>query len=135
MSMNSRELVAASFERCDSHGSFTDVFYEILLGKSDEIRKHFKSTNFEKQKKLLRASVYILVLQDISSPKAQNILNKIGATHSKSQLNIPPNLYSIWLDSLCETLQKNDPEYDEVLESHWREIMREPIDYIVAQYT
>jgi len=132
--MNKRQLVFESFERCDAQGAFADTFYKIFLSKSQEIRDMFKNTNFPRQKKLLRASVYILVLQDITTPKAQNIMSKIGATHSRSKLDIPPRLYPVWLDSLCETIATHDPDYSETLEAHWREIMSEPIRHITNQY-
>jgi len=44
--MKTREIVAASFERCESTGVFTETFYEIFLAKSDAIGAYFKNTDF-----------------------------------------------------------------------------------------
>jgi len=107
--MKTREIVAASFECCESTGVFTETFYEIFLAKSDAIGAHFKNTDFTRQKKLLRASILILILQDTSTLKAQNILQKIADTHAKEKLNISPDLYDFWLDALCETVACRDP--------------------------
>jgi len=39
-----------------------------------------------------------------------------------------------WLDSLCETVAQHDPMYTVELEAHWRQRMKEGIDFIVAKY-
>ena len=50
--------VRPSFDRCEATGDFADKFYALFLNKSREIPPLFAQTEFQKQRKLLRATVY-----------------------------------------------------------------------------
>ncbi len=132
--MNDFELVKASFERCDKSGAFSDTFYEIFMSKSDEIKSFFKNTNFTKQKKLLRATVKVLATKEFIEPKTQKILEDIARTHNRSGYAIAPQFYEIWLDSVCETIARHDPDYSNELEIKWRKMMQFSIDFIIERY-
>ena len=132
--MTNLELVRCSFERSDKSGEFSNTFYEIFMSKSDDIKSFFKDTDFTKQKKLLRATVKILATKDIEDQKTKKLLEDIARTHNHSGYDIAPHYYRLWLDSLCETLSRLDPEYSEELESVWRKLMQISIDFIVARY-
>ena len=60
--------------------------------------------------------------------------DEVAETHSRKQHNIRPEMYDLWLDSLCETVRRHDPKFTPELEDQWREWMREGIDFIVARY-
>ncbi len=51
--------VRTSFERCEATGDFADKFYAIFLNKSPKIPPLFAQTEFEKQRKLLRAPTWM----------------------------------------------------------------------------
>ena len=97
--------VRQSFERCEAAGDFAARFYEALLAASDEIAPLFARTDFEQQRKLLRASVYIMVTRDVEDARARTTLERIGRSHGRSELNIRPELYELWLDSVCDTVK------------------------------
>ncbi len=126
--------VLDSFERCEASGEFSQKFYEIFLSASPEIAPYFANTEFSKQRKLLRATVYVMVTRDVEDPKAKDQLQKVGRSHSRSQLNIRPELYNVWLDSLCKTVGEMDPEWGANLENAWRERMQRGIALITAAY-
>ncbi len=126
--------VLDSFERCEASGDFSQKFYEIFLSASPEIASYIANTEFSKQRKLLRATVYVMVTRDVEDPKAKDQLQKVGRSHSRSQLNIRPELYNVWLDSLCKTVGEMDPEWGADLENAWRERMQRGIALITAAY-
>ena len=126
--------VPDSFKRCEASGDFAEKFYEVFLSASPEIAPFFANTEFSKQRKLLRATVYVLVTRDVDDPKARDQLNKVGRSHSRSQLDIRPELYDVWLDSLCKTVGEMDPKWGADLENAWRERMQRGIAVIAAAY-
>ena len=128
------ESVRNSFKRCEAAGDFGESFYSIFLEKSPEIADLFANTDFKKQRKHLRASVFILVNQNVEEPKAKEILEGIGNSHNRSNLNIRPELYEIFLESLCETVKKMDPEWSEVLDSSWRQQVQPGVNLITSLY-
>lgn len=132
--MNSSVLIKNSFNRADATGEFSNIFYDIFLNKSVEIKNVFKDTNFKKQKKLLRATVKILVDHEYEKTRTKKIINDISHTHNQHGHNIAPHYYDLWLDSLCETIEKLDPEYSKRLEIFWRKHMQKFIDLIVTGY-
>ena len=126
--------VRTSFDRCEATGDFADKFYAIFLTKSPEIPPLFAQTAFEKQRKLLRATVYIMVTRDVDDPIARETLERIGRSHGRSELDIRSELYDLWLDSVCETVKDLDPEWTPETERFWRERMAPGIALITSQY-
>jgi tellurite resistance-related uncharacterized protein/hemoglobin-like flavoprotein len=129
-----RGEVRLSFDRCEATGDFAERFYEIFLAASPEVAPYFAQTDFAKQRKLLRATVYIMVTRDTWDPQMREALDRIGRSHSRSQFNIPPRLYEIWLDSVCETVEALDTEWTNDLEKLWRIRLRDGMQVITAAY-
>ncbi len=132
--MNDFTSVKESFERCDKSGAFSETFYDIFLSKSDEVKEKFKNTDFAKQKKLLRATVKIMATRSNDDKKKLRVLNDIGRTHNRHGYNIEPELYKLWLESLCETIAIHDPEFSKDLEKKWRTFIKFSIDKIINDY-
>ena len=128
------DQVRQSFQRCEAEGEFADQFYEIFLNSSPDIAPLFATTDFEKQRKLLRATVYILVTRDVDDPQANEALERIGRSHGRSELDIQPVLYELWLDSVCEAVRKMDSEWTPALERAWRDQLRPGIALITSLY-
>ena len=129
-----KDHVQASFERCEASGSFAEQFYDVFLASSPEIAPLFAKTDFTKQRTLLRATVYILVTRSLEDAQARQTLERIGSSHSRSRLNIRPELYELWLDSLCETVKRMDTEWTPEVEREWRDRMRPGIELITSLY-
>ena len=132
--MEAEDEVVASFIRCESTGDLGERFYTIFLKASPEVAALFEHTDFVKQRKLLRGSIYTMVTRDPLDDTARRTLKRIGETHGRSGHNVPPRLYEVWLDSLCETVKGLDPEWTEELEKQWRIRMRAGIQFITAAY-
>ena len=132
--MEHHETVQASYDRCLATGDFFQTFYDIFLAKSPEIASKFAQTDFSKQKNLIKASVAMLVRLGTGNANARRIIEKVGDTHCKQALNIQPELYELWLDSLCEAIQRHDSAYTAELEALWREEMEEGISLVTSRY-
>jgi hemoglobin-like flavoprotein len=128
------ESVRSSFERCEAAGDIGETFYGIFLKKSPEIADLFANTDFKKQRKHLRASVFLLVNRNVEEPKAKEVLEGIGRSHNKSNLDIRPELYGIFLESLCETVKEMDPQWSEELDSSWRQQVLPGVHIITSLY-
>ncbi|OED49221.1 hypothetical protein ACH42_01985 [Endozoicomonas sp. (ex Bugula neritina AB1)] len=106
---------------------FYDVFYQIFLNHSKEISDKFKNTDFNKQKLMLKRSVaYVLNYYIYKKPSER--LKKLAIMHSSKQLDIKPEMYDIWLDSIIEALSQCDPRFTKSVEAAWREVMQPGIE-------
>ncbi len=132
--MESHDVVQTSFDRCLATGDFFQTFYDIFLATSPESTSKFAQTDFNKQKNLIKASVAMMIRLGTGNANARRILEKVGNTHSRQALDIRPELYDLWLDSLCEAIQRHDPDYSAELEALWRENMQEGIKLVTARY-
>lgn len=133
------EKVIATFDqslhRCDQNPKFLDRFYERFLDSSPKVRKKFENTDFAKQKRLLRASFYLILLASEDPEKGpERYLEYLAARHSASDLNIGSELYDLWLDSLLATVEECDPEYGPEVEQAWEQVMEIGIDYMLRRY-
>ncbi len=132
--MDAFDAVKNSCARCGESDGFYDTFYDVFLAKSPEIPPLFAKTDFKKQKQVLKATVALMVRHRLHEEQASVALEKVGNTHSRQGYNIRPDLYALWLDSLCETVKQHDSEFTLELESQWRQRMQEGINFIVSAY-
>ena len=128
------DAVRLSLERCEGNGEFGEVFYEVFLNASQEIPHHFENTEFNRQRTVLTDSVRMMVEHDVSEPEMRQMLEQLGESHSRSQRNIPPRLYELWLDSVCGAAELLDPEWNADLERMWRVRLRPGMQIIMAAY-
>ena len=124
------ELFNDSFERCSRDPEFLDRFYEIFMGTSDEVRDKFKNTDMQAQKNTLLYSLSYMMIAH-SKP---DVLKGIADRHNSSQLDIKPQLYALWLDSMVEAVRLTDPQTSERTEQAWRQVMQPGIDYMINRY-
>ena len=47
-------------------------------------------------------------------------------------MKITEEMYGMWLDSLCETVQKHDPKITPELENRWRKAMLKGIEAMLS---
>lgn len=128
------EAVRRSLERCEAAGDFAETFYRNFLNSSPDIGPHFAETDFGRQREVLRDSVHLLVTEDVAGKQVRELLERLGAVHSRKGRNIPPKLYELWLDSICETVKTLDPAWNDDLERKWRVRLRAGMQIIMAAY-
>jgi hemoglobin-like flavoprotein len=125
------EAVIASYHRCRESDEFIDTFYDIFLARSPEIAQMFADTNFKIQKLMLRESLMEMLFFAQGMPGAAKEIEKLGRRHK--QLGVKPEMFVIWLDSLCEAVERHDCEYTPELALEWRHVMQQGIDAMQAE--
>ena len=104
----SNELTV-SFYRCRGDGHFVDTFYDLFLSTSPEIAAKFANMDFKFQKLVLRQSLLEMICLDRGMSGTREEIERLRRRHK--ELDITPNMYSMWLDALCEAVSRDDPEY------------------------
>jgi hypothetical protein len=128
------DAATASYQRCRARDGFIETFYAHFLEKSREVVDKFRGTDFARQRLMLRESLLAMLLFNLGSADARAELERLGERHSRRGVNIPPNLYELWLDALCEAVEEHDPRFTAQLGEQWRAAMRPGIELIVANY-
>jgi hemoglobin-like flavoprotein len=128
------DAVTASYHRCRDSAGFLDTFYQRFLAKSQEVADKFRGTHFTRQKLMLRESLLAMLLFNLGSADARAELERLGQRHSRRGVDIPPHLYNLWLDALCEAVEEHDPEFTADIGNQWRGAMRPGIELLVAHY-
>ena len=102
---------------------------------SPKVKEKFANTDFAKQKRLLRASFYLILLASEDPDKGpERYLGFLADRHSASDLNIGSELYDLWLDSLLATVEECDSEYTPEVEQAWEQMMEIGIGYMLQHY-
>jgi hemoglobin-like flavoprotein len=128
------DAVTASYCRCFSGEGFIDTFYELFLAKSQEVADKFRGTDFKRQKRVLRESLLTMLRFSRGFEFAREDLERLGMRHGRCDLDISPQLYCLWLDALCEAVERHDPECTADLSKKWMQAMSPGIELIVARY-
>ena len=112
-----------SLERCLARPEFLEDFYDRFLASSDEVREKFAHTDFAKQRRMLRGSLYLMSRAAMGLDDGREHLAAVAKSHSSSRLAIPKHHYDLWLESLVETARESEGEFDAELEAAWREVL------------
>lgn len=127
------ELFNDSLERCSSRSDFLSHFYSLFLASSDEVAKKFEHTDLKKQARMLKTSLYIMMLTSGESGRKEQ-LERLAKRHSRTELDIKPELYDLWLDRLLQAVGVADPKFDAPTESAWRRVLQPGIDFMKSGY-
>jgi hemoglobin-like flavoprotein len=130
--MKDTDRVMQSFGRCCRNEHFFDDFYVNFRATSPVIRDMFTNTDMTTQKNLLRAGILNLVLYARGMPDTK--LKALGQSHSRSGLNIQPELYDLWLQALQQTIIAHDPSLSPEDQQAWRAVLNKGIDVIKSYY-
>ena len=129
MSEQANELTE-SYYRCRHDERFLDTFYDAFLSKSPAVAQMFAKTDFKFQKLMLRQSLLEMLCFDRGMSGTREEIERLGLRHQ--ELGVTPEMYAMWLDSLCEAIQKHDASYTSELEQLWRAAMIKSIKEMIA---
>lgn len=129
MAEQANELTA-SYYRCRRDEHFLDTFYDAFLSKSPEIAPLFVKTDFKFQKLVLRQSLLEMLCFDRDMSGTREEIERLGRLHQ--ELRVTPEMYTMWLDSLCEAIKKHDPQFTPALEQLWRDATHKSINEMIA---
>ena len=128
-------IVDSSMQRCVRDPRFFDRFYERFLASSPKVRDRFAQTNFVRQKRALRGSLWMMLLaaeNEVVGP--ERYLNPLAELHSARHLDIGAELYDLWLDCLLDNVAEFDPEHNADVRAAWEQVMMVGIHYMVTRY-
>jgi hemoglobin-like flavoprotein len=131
--------VKKSYGRCvltrDAKKRFFSHFYDAFLNSHPAIAPLFANTDFDRQTSILKNAISMTIMYaEKQDELAKDVLTRVRRSHSRERYNVKPEYYTYWLNSLIATLRVCDPDFNEPLEQHWRNMMRISIGYIVEGY-
>ena len=129
-------LALESFKRIDELGYEVvgAKFYDKLFARNSAIKTKFASTNFEKQRELLWQGVWSLLLFASGDSAGEIAIDWLGIRHSRKDLNIAPELYQDWADSIIDIVADSDPECSERVLEAWRRSIQPGIEFMRSKY-
>lgn len=127
-------MVAQSFGRCCASEKFFDDFYATFFKSSPRAAEKFKNVDMARQKGLLRDAIAFIVMFFDGSSVATAKVDKLASSHSRARLDIEPDLYKFWLESLMVSVARHDSRFDPELDRAWRAVMGKGIAALVAGY-
>lgn len=128
------ELVNDSLERCTPQADFFERFYWRFRASSDEVAARFAGTDSKAQARALRTAFLLLLQAVAGDPSAWQQLELRAVRHDRRHLDIKPELYGLWTDSLLATVRDFDGRADERTEQAWRRVVQQAIDFMTARY-
>lgn len=129
------DIVEKSYGLCRMTGTFAADFYSLFLDMSPRIREKFTNTNMVNQQRLLDHGIRHLIRYfHEPDPVTAEKMEALGKSHNKAGLNVEPDLYSLWLDTLLKTVTKHDPDFGPEVESAWRAVAEHGIKTMQAMY-
>ncbi|MCF6325070.1 MAG: hypothetical protein L3J89_12235 [Gammaproteobacteria bacterium] len=123
--------VRLSYGRALSKRQFLDRFYELFMSSSPIVARKLALTDIAKQQELLSQAVNMVILFPQGNKIARNAINRIRQSHNRDGLDIRPEYYRFWIDSLVLALSEHDPDFNDELDRAWRKVAQEAIDFIV----
>jgi len=117
-----------SLQRCLANERFISIFYELFLDTSDEIREKFKNSDFERQINMMQKSLNTIISVSESNWESDKFLSEMAKKHK--QLDIKPEHYELWENSLLATVAQCDQQYNEEICEAWKHILHRGIEFM-----
>jgi hemoglobin-like flavoprotein len=121
-------LFLDSFERCLQNDRFIKVFYEFFIDSSEEIPAFFVGTDFTKQRRVLKSSLYEMVAVSARRTADTSALSVLTQRHR--ELKIQPHHYELWMQSLISAVAKCDSYFNQDVARVWRDAFQVGINYM-----
>lgn len=122
-----------SYSRISRDLKFYDEFYRDLT-QNVEILEHFRGVSKARRSFFLKTSLPTLVMSAIGSHVAKKRLGSLSEKHARDHMNVDPDLYEFWHDTLITLLSKYDEEFDEELKALWSSAIREGTKMFIDAY-
>jgi hemoglobin-like flavoprotein len=129
-----KDIFLSSLKRCQQFDNFISVFYERFLASSEDVRRKFIYTDFEKQNRMLSQSLELCVEAITNNPLGLRELTERAESHNRNNLDIKPELYDLWLKALITVASEFDAEWTDTIEEAWRQMLGYAIKHMIKHY-
>jgi truncated hemoglobin YjbI len=120
------ERTRESLGRCVECETFLQRFYELFMASSPEVAELFRNTDFERQKRVLRDSLYVmLVAAGTTKGPAHDEVERLAGLHK--DIGVTRDMFTLWLEALIEAAREHDIHFSDQLENDWRTSLSGPI--------
>lgn len=123
-----------SYRRCCERDRFLHEFYRNFFDDCPEAAPMFADSDLDRQTRLLRHAIGLLLLFPAQPDGEPNLLARVAERHSRRDLDISPDLYEPFVDSLIRTVGEHDPEFDSGVEAAWRATLSRGVAYMKSKY-
>lgn len=120
------DRLLASLERCARSGDYLETFYGLLFAKSPSFRARFEHVDMEEQKRKLADSLPQLIRLPLLDPDSAQVQAARRAHQARHHGGWSPK-YVLWLETVCETVRRHDPECDSELEYALKERLTQAV--------
>ncbi|MGH7680828.1 MAG: hypothetical protein ACRENN_02455 [Candidatus Eiseniibacteriota bacterium] len=136
MDGRSLELFNDSLERCQANPGFLDRFYEIFIASDNTVAAKFAATDLKRQQLMLKTSLYLLLEASGRNPSAESILHldRIALLHDRNHHDVPPAMYTLWLDCMLRAVRESDRMCNPEVESAWRAVLAHGVEIMQRRY-
>lgn len=132
MSQSAHAIVQQSYSRCLRSEDFFGRFYELLLASDPVLPDMFSKTEFPRQHRLLQHGIGLLI--SYGNHADDVLLERIAARHSAKGLDVPPDMYPLFVQALIRAISEADPRYDDDIEQAWRDVVTPGIQFMMSRY-
>jgi len=126
------QIADASYRRCAENPAFYRTFYEHLLASDPRIPGMFAHTDFERQERLLKHGLGLLIIYAKRPNPA--LIDRLALRHSRADANVPPELYDCFAAALEQALAAHDPEFSPAVAAAWRTALTPGMSYMQSRY-
>ncbi len=123
-----------SYERACQAPDFFPGFYGNFFKLCPEAEPMFAETDFERQHKLLRHAIGLLLSFPDQPLKEPTILSRLAERHGHRDLKIRAELYGPFVDALLMSIRQHDPEFTPAVERAWRSALAPGVAYMQSKY-
>jgi len=118
----------SSFARVSLDPGFIEQFYDFFLQSHPSIEPMFAHVDMVKQRQVLRSGIAMLLLFARGDEMSKMILDRVIEKHKL--LNLSPDLFQYWEESLLKALRGFDGNWNPELERIWRKTLSKGIAYL-----
>ena len=126
--------VKRSFARCFLKEDLILRFLNIIVESHEEIAPHFKNTDFDQIKLLLRQGINCTIMYAEGVFAGEFCLQELRISHDRKHMAINPKYYPFWIESLVQAISELDPQYTNELGELWGEVVTPAIKYMADGY-
>src|SRR5262249_4654530 len=109
---------------------FLERFYQLFVSSSPEVKEKFKRTNFHRQRRMLKSSLYMMVFAAEGKPEGFVHMERIAKQHGKQDLDVKPEMYDLWMNSLIQAVKEFDRGFNADTEQAWKHMLGQGIEFM-----